>query len=72
LVENHLSDSFFANQCFDQDKSWLTQQPSHLYFGLFWLYHPLDDITNLKYKLLRILAPNKNNFKEKGSGFKPG
>ncbi len=26
------------------------------------LYHPLDGITNLKYKLLYLLTPNKKNF----------
>ena len=33
------------------------------------LYHPLDGITNLKYKLLYFLTPNKKNFKEKGTSF---
>jgi hypothetical protein len=36
------------------------------------LYHPLDGVTNLKYKLLYFLTPNKKNFKEKGASFKPG
>ncbi len=26
------------------------------------LYHPLDGITNLKYKLLNFLTPNKKKF----------
>jgi len=33
------------------------------------LYHPLDGATNLKYKLLCFLTPDKKNFKEKGNGF---
>jgi hypothetical protein len=33
------------------------------------LYHPLDGITNLKYKLLYFLAPNEKNFKEKGTSY---
>jgi len=33
------------------------------------LYHPLDGVTNLKYKLLYFLTPNKKNFKEKGTSF---
>jgi hypothetical protein len=33
------------------------------------LYHPLDCIANLKYKLLRFLTPNKNKFKKKGASF---
>jgi len=33
------------------------------------LYHPLDGITNLKYKLLYFLTPNKEKFKEKGTSF---
>ncbi len=33
------------------------------------LYHPLDGITNLKYKLLYLLTPKENNFKEKGTTF---
>ncbi len=32
-------------------------------------YHPLDGITNLKYKLLYFLTPNKKEFKEKGKAF---
>ncbi len=31
------------------------------------LYHPLDGITNVKYKLLCFLTPNKKNFEEKGT-----
>jgi hypothetical protein len=32
--------------------------------------HPLDGITNLKYKLLHFLTPNKKkHFKEKGTSF---
>jgi hypothetical protein len=38
---------------------------------LIGLYYPLDDITNLKYKLLCFLTLNKINFKEKGTSFKP-
>ncbi len=41
-------------------------------YTLIGLYYPLDDITNLKYKLLRFLTLNKKNFKEKGTSFKPG
>jgi hypothetical protein len=33
------------------------------------LYHPLDGITNLKYKLLCFLTPNKKIYKEKGTSF---
>jgi hypothetical protein len=33
------------------------------------LYHALEGITNLKYKLLYFLTPNKNIFKEKGTSF---
>jgi hypothetical protein len=33
------------------------------------LYRPLDGVTNLKYKLLYFLTPNKKNFKEKGTSF---
>jgi hypothetical protein len=33
------------------------------------LYHPLDGDTNLKYKLLCFLTPDKKNFKEKGNSF---
>ncbi len=36
------------------------------------LFHPLDGITNLKYKLLYFLTPNQKNFKEKGTSFFPG
>ncbi len=36
------------------------------------LYHPLDGVTNLKYKLLYFLTPNKKNFKEEGTNFSPG
>jgi len=32
------------------------------------LYHALDGVTNLKYKLLYFLTPNKK-FKEKGTSF---
>jgi hypothetical protein len=31
------------------------------------LYHPLDGITNLKYKVLYFLTPFKKKFKEKGT-----
>jgi hypothetical protein len=30
---------------------------------------PLDGVTNLKYKLLYFLPPNKKEFKEKGTSF---
>jgi hypothetical protein len=33
------------------------------------LYHPLGGNTNLKYKLLCFLTPNKKKFKEKGTSF---
>jgi len=33
------------------------------------LYHSLDAVTNLKYKFLYFLTPNKTNFKEKGTSF---
>ncbi len=33
------------------------------------LHHPLDGVTNLKYKLLYFLTPNKKNLKEKGTSF---
>jgi hypothetical protein len=33
------------------------------------VYHALDGITNLKYRLLYFLTPNKKNFKEKGTSF---
>jgi hypothetical protein len=33
------------------------------------LFHPLDGITNLKYKLLYLLRPNKKNFKDEGTNF---
>jgi hypothetical protein len=33
------------------------------------LDHPLDGVTNLKYKLLYFLTPNKKVFKEKGTSF---
>jgi hypothetical protein len=33
------------------------------------LYHPLDDIANLKYKLLYFLTPIKKNFQKKGISF---
>jgi hypothetical protein len=33
------------------------------------LYHPLDGDTNLKYKMLCFLTPNKKNLKEKGTKF---
>ncbi len=33
------------------------------------LYHRLDGITNLKYKLFYFLTPIKKNFKEKGTSF---
>jgi hypothetical protein len=33
------------------------------------LYHPLDGVTNLKFKLLYLLKTNKTNFKEKGTSF---
>ncbi len=33
------------------------------------LYHPLDGITNLKYKLLYFLTPNKKEFEEIGANF---
>ncbi len=36
---------------------------------LMGLYHPLDGDTNLKYKLLCFLTPNKKKFKEKGTSF---
>ncbi len=35
------------------------------------LYHPLDGDTNLKYKLLCFLIPNKKDFKEKDTCFNP-
>jgi hypothetical protein len=38
-------------------------------FFLMGLYHPLDGNTNLKYKLLYFLTPNKKNCKEKGTSF---
>ncbi len=37
--------------------------------GIIGLYYPLDGITNLKYKLLYFLTPNKKDFKEKGASF---
>jgi hypothetical protein len=33
------------------------------------LYHPLDGVTNLKYKLLYFLTPNKKNSKRKALVF---
>jgi hypothetical protein len=33
------------------------------------LYHPLDGITNLEYKLLYFLTRIKKNFQEKGTSF---
>ncbi len=33
------------------------------------LYHQLDGITNLKYKLLYFSTPNKKNFKDRGTSF---
>ncbi len=33
------------------------------------LYHPLDGITILKYKLLCFLTPNKIIFQEEGGNF---
>ncbi len=33
------------------------------------LYHPLDGVTNLKYKLLYFLIPNKKNSKRKALAF---
>ncbi len=33
------------------------------------LYHPLDGITNFKYKLLFFLTPNKKNIKMKALAF---
>ncbi len=33
------------------------------------LYHPLDGVTNLKYKLLYFLTPNKKNSKKKALAF---
>jgi hypothetical protein len=33
------------------------------------LYHPLDGITNLKYKLLYFLTPNEKNSKRKALAF---
>ncbi len=33
------------------------------------LYHPLDGIANLKYKLLYFLTPNIKKIKEKGTSF---
>jgi hypothetical protein len=33
------------------------------------LYHPLDGNTNLRYKLLCFLTPNKEKFKVKGTSF---
>jgi len=32
-------------------------------------YHPLDGVTNLKYKLWCFFTPNKKNFIEKGTSF---
>ncbi len=43
------------------------EKSSHM--GTIGLYHPLDGIANLKYKLLCFLTPNKKNFKEKGTSF---
>jgi hypothetical protein len=37
--------------------------------GAIGLYHPRDDITNLKYKLLCFLTSNKIIFLEKGASF---
>jgi hypothetical protein len=39
-----------------------------LWFPSIGLYHPLDGITSLMYKLLCFLTPNKK-FKEKGTSF---
>jgi hypothetical protein len=33
------------------------------------LYHPLDGITNLKYKLLCFFTPNKRKLKKKGTSY---
>ncbi len=33
------------------------------------LYHLLDGVTNLKYKLLYFLTPKEKKFKEKGTSF---
>jgi hypothetical protein len=33
------------------------------------LYHPLDGIVNLKYKLLRFLTPNEKKLKNIGASF---
>jgi len=40
-----------------------------LFIDVMGLFHPLDGMTNLKYKLLFFLTPNKKNFKEKGTNF---
>jgi hypothetical protein len=32
-------------------------------------YHPLDGVSNLQYKLLHFLTPNKIIFKEEGDSF---
>jgi hypothetical protein len=54
----------FANKCCQCKWSINDVQP-------IGLYHPLDSITNLKYKLLCFLTPNKKIIK-KGTSFYPG
>ncbi len=44
------------------------QRPS----GLIGLHHPLDDVTNPKYKLLRFIQLTFSLQKEEGTSFLPG
>ncbi len=55
--------SFWTNVIFVHKA---TGHIKHISMGL---YHPLDGVSNLKYKLLYFLTTNKKFFEEKGTSF---
>ncbi len=61
--------SFKIREYFDAIENEIVLKPKGFSISLMGLYHPLDGDTNLKYKLLGFLTPNKKKFKEKGISF---
>jgi hypothetical protein len=60
-----MADQGFENKPKRYTKAILPEGPQKIK----WLYHPLDGITNLKYKLLCFSTPNKNFFRENSTSF---
>ncbi len=67
--EPRMSDKRKSVGTFRAAKLFAIQNVSVLELQSIGLYHPLDGATNLKYKLLCFLTPNKIIFQEKGATF---